>query len=142
MAKKISVIMVLLIMILYSTVISAEGFKHVEIFDPKQDKVVKVVQLNTEIHDLVEGWMKEIDGIHGKIDPFTDDGYVIKIPLDPAVKVQSKWLNASVREVYVIIPQQDTPFFMIIEDKAKLSCFPFNGDIDKLSKVLDFKLKS
>ena len=39
MIKKILVVMFLFIMILHSTVISAEGFKYAEIFDPKQDKL-------------------------------------------------------------------------------------------------------
>ncbi|MGY0372576.1 hypothetical protein [Clostridium sp. JNZ J1-5] len=46
MTKKIPVAIFLFIILLYSTVIYAEGFKYIEIFDPKQDRVVKVVQLN------------------------------------------------------------------------------------------------
>lgn len=131
----------LLIMFLHSTVIYADEFKYVEIFDPKQDKVVKAVQLNKEIHNMVERWIRDIDGIYGKFDPFTDDGYAIRIPLDHDVKVQEEWLNALVNEVYIIIPEHDPPFFVIFENGNKLCCFTFNGDIDALSKVLDFKLK-
>jgi hypothetical protein len=141
-AKKISIVVVLLIILFHSTVVHAEEFKYAEIFDPKQNKVVKVVQLNTEIHDMVARWIKNIEGIYGKNDPISDDGYAIKIPLDPTVKVEGKWLNALVNEVYIIIPENDPPFFMIFEDENKLCCFPFNGNIDTLSKSLDFKLKT
>lgn len=140
MIKKISAVIVLLFIFMHSTFIRADEFKYVQIFDPKQDMVVKVVQLNEEINNMVSRWIREIDGFYGKNDPITDDGYAIRIPIDPAVKVQGEWLNALVNEVYVIIPEHEPTFFMIFEDENKLSCFPFNGDIDILSEVLDFEL--
>lgn len=141
MIKKAPIVIFLFIMTLYSTVIYADKFKYIEIFDPKQDKVIKVVQSNTEINNMVTNSIKNINGIYGKNDPLTDDGYAVKIPLEPAVKVRGKYLNALVNEVYIIIPENDTPFFMIFEDENRLCCFPFTGDIDMLSKSLDFKLR-
>ena len=130
MLKKITIVLLIFIVLITPKVVRADGFKPAEIFDPKQDKVVKVVQLNTEIYNTVWTLIKNIDGIYGKNDPVTEDGYAIKIPLNPAIKVTSKWLNALVSEVYIIIPENNPPFLMIFEDKNKLSCFPFNGDID------------
>lgn len=141
MIKKILSVMFLSILLLNSTVVRAEGLKYVEIFDPKQEKVVKLVQLNPEIHNMVESFIKNVDNIYAKSDPLTDDGYAIRIPIDPAVKVQRKYLNALINEVYIIIPENDTPFFMVYENENKLLCFPFEGDINSLSKVLDFNLK-
>jgi len=141
MLKKILVIIFLFIMIMKSVVISAEGFNFAEIFDPKQDKVVKVVQVNTKIHNMVGSWIKNVDDIYGKNNPLTDDGYAIRIPLYPSIKVSGKWVKTFVHEVYVIIPESEPPFFMIFENENRLLCFPFKGDIDELSKVLDFKLK-
>ena len=143
MIKKIPIVMLLLILIMHSTLINAEVFNHAEIFDPKQNKVVKVIQLNTEIHNIVASYIKDIDGMYGKNNPVTDDGYAIKIPLNPAVRVQGKWLDTLVDEVYIIIPENEPPFLMVFEDKSKnkLSCFPFKGNIDTLSKILDFNLK-
>lgn len=141
MTKKATVIIFLFIMIMHSLVINAGQFSYVEIFDPKQDKVVKVVQVNTEIHKIVAGLIKSVDGIYGKNDPLTDDGYAIKIPLSPAVKVQGEWLNTLVHEVYVIIPEKQPPFFMVFENEDKVMCFSFEGNINELSRVLDFKLK-
>ena len=141
MVKKITVIIFLFIMIMRSVVISAEGFKYAEIFDPKQDKVVKVVQVNTKIHNMVGSWIRNVDNIYGKNNPLTDDGYALRIPLYPAIKVSGKWLNTLVHEAYIIIPRSEPPFFMIFENENKLLCFPFKGDIDELSKILDFKLR-
>jgi len=142
MKKKILVVLFLFIIIWHSAAISAEEYKSVEIFDPKQEKVVKVVELNAKIHNMVSSWIKDVEGIYGKSNPLTNDGYAIRVPLYPAVKVQGKWLNAIVNDVYIIIPEHDAPFYMIFDNDDKLLCFPFNGNINELAKVLNFKLKS
>ena len=98
--------------------------------------------MNTEINNMVANSIKNVDDIYGKNNPLTDDGYAIRIPLSPAVKVQGKGLTSLVQQVYIIIPEKQPPFFMILENEDKAICFPFKGDIDKLSNVLDFQLSS
>lgn len=142
MLKKLLIALVFLHILLFSIYVNAQDFKYVEIFDPKQNKVVKIVQLNEQTQNMVTSWIMNIEGIYGKNDPATDDGYVVKIPLNPAVKVHCKTLNTLVSEVYILIPESDPPFYMIFEDENKLVCYPFNGDIDMLSKNLDFDLKT
>ncbi len=141
MIKKILTTVFLVIILLHLQVIHAEEYKYIEIFDPKQDKVVKTVQINKEINDMVIGWINGIDSVYAKIDPIKNDGYAIRFPLDPAIQVQNKWLNTIVREVYLIIPENDPPFFMVFETEDRLICFPFASQISTLSNVLDFKLK-
>jgi hypothetical protein len=142
MIKKILIALSLIVILLTSIDVKAETFTYVEIFDPKQDKVVKVVQSNPQIQDMVTSWITNIEGIY-KNDPATDDGYVVKIPLDPIVKVNSKALKASVSEVFILIPEKDPPCYLIFEDENKsvLSSFIFNGYIDRLSNILGFELK-
>lgn len=120
--------------------VSAQDFNYVQIFDPKQDKVVKAVQSNPQIQNMIAGWITNIEGLY-KSDPATDDGYVVKIPLNPSVKVNCKSLNALVSEVYILIPEKEPPCYLIFEDEDRLLSLVFNGDLDMLSKVLDFKLK-
>ncbi|MGH4118221.1 hypothetical protein [Clostridium sp.] len=141
MAKKVSLLMLLFIILISSTVIHAKELQYAEIFDPRQNKVVKEVQMNSEIQNIIVCSLKDVNHLYGKINPVTDDGYAIRIPLDPDVKVNGKWLNIEVSEVYIVIPKNDPPFFLIFEDINKLSCFPFSGDIDALSKALNFNLK-
>lgn len=141
MIKKVLTIVVLFIILLHPEVTRAETYEYIEIFDVKQDKVVKTIQTNKEINDMVVGWINTIDGIYAKIDPIKDDVYVIRFPLSPAIQVQNKWLNSIVREVYLIIAENNPPFFVISETKNKLVCFPFTGEIKTLLNVLDFELK-
>lgn len=140
MAKKLLVVILFLAIFLIPVYANAEDFKYIEIFDPKQGEIVKVVQSNSEIQNMIAGWIKNIQGLYGRNDPITDDGYAIKVPLDPAVKVNCKSLKAIVNEVYIIIPETEPPFYMIFQDKNKVFCYPFNGSIDMLSESLDFKL--
>jgi hypothetical protein len=141
MNRKLVVILTFFFIFLKSIPVNAKDFKYIEIFDPKQDKVVKVIQSNPQIQDMITSWITNIEGLY-KNDPVTDDGYAIKISLDPTVNVNSKSLNAIVSEVYIIIPENDPPFYLIFEEENRLLSFPFNGDIDKLSKILDFKLNN
>ncbi len=140
MIKKLIIIVSFLLMFLQSRYALAQDFKYVEIFDPKQDKVVKVVQSTPQIQNMVGKWIQNINDIYGKNDPVTDDGYAIKVPLDPAIKVNSDSLDAAVSEVYIIIPEHEPPFYIIFDNENRLSYYPFNGDINILSKALEFKL--
>lgn len=138
MMKKI--ILVVLVLFFIPSHTFAKEYEYVQIFDPKQDKVVKLVQLTPEIKDLATSYIESIDDIYGKNDPIPSDGYAIKIPVDPAIKAEKKCLNALIKEVYVIIPETEPPFIMVFEDENKLACFPFRGDIKKLSEILNFNL--
>lgn len=84
MIRKLIIVLSLFVIFLHSTSVNAEGFKYIEIFDPKQDKVVKVVQSNPQIQNMITSWITNLEGLY-KNNPATDDGYVVKIPLDPIV---------------------------------------------------------
>lgn len=141
MTRKFIVLLLICVIFPYVLCVDAQN-SYAEIFDPKQNKVVKAVQMNPEIHAMVSGWIANIDGIYSRLNPVTDDGYAVKIPLEPAVDVHSKWISAAVSEVYIIIPEADPPFYLIFDDGKKATCYPFNGDVNMLSKALGFKLSA
>ncbi|WMM24739.1 hypothetical protein RBU61_17715 [Tissierella sp. MB52-C2] len=141
MVKKVLIIMAVFIMLLHPKIISADTSKYIEIFDPKQDKVVKMVETNKEINNMIIDWINKIDKVYAKVDPIKDDEYAIRFPLNSAIQVQNKWLDTTVEEVYLIVPKNDLPFFMIFETENKLVCFPFTGEIKILSNILDFRLR-
>lgn len=81
MAKKLVVVVCFLLIFLYTTHTNAQDFKYVEIFDPKQDAVVKVVQLNPQIQSIIANWVKNIDGIYGKNNPrYAISSYFLLFP--------------------------------------------------------------
>ena len=82
MIKKLLVVLSFFVIFLHSTWVNAKDFKYIEIFDPKQDKVVKVIQSNPQIQDMITSWITNIEGLY-KNDPTTDDGYAIKNSFRP-----------------------------------------------------------
>lgn len=141
MIKRVLSILVLFIILLHPQMHHTEGYQQIEIFDPIQNKVVKVVEWNKDINDMVVSWINGIDGFYSGVDPIKDDGYAIRFPLNPSIQVQNQWLNTTVKEVYLIIPESNQPFFLVFETEDKLVSFPFKDDITELSNVLDFKLR-
>jgi hypothetical protein len=139
MIKKALITLILLMAFLSLTHIAAKGSPCAEIYDPAQKKVIKSVQVDSELYDLAADLVRSIDNFYGRISPAAVEGYKIRVPLDPPVKVNKKSLKASVSEVYIIVPQNKTPFLIIFEDKNKPSYFKFHGNIDSLWKALDFE---
>ncbi|OPJ58177.1 hypothetical protein [Clostridium oryzae] len=141
MIKKLATVVLIFLFLFSNTLdLNAREVRYIEIFDPTQNKVVKVVEPTAEIQNIITGWITHIQGIYGKNDPVTDDGYALRVPLNPSVSVHNKWVNAIINEIYIIIPETEPPFFIIFEAENKLCCYPFNGDIDQLSSMLNFKL--
>ncbi len=132
MINKLAFLLCLMFLFLSPSRLQAKEIKYIEIFDPKADKVVKIVPLNPKIESTVVNWVRNINSICTKLDPTTDDGYALRVPLETTYIIQSKWLNAVIEEVYIIVPEKEPPFFMIFENENKLTAFPFTGDIDKL----------
>ncbi|MGO1469268.1 MAG: hypothetical protein ACTHW2_04525 [Tissierella sp.] len=141
MIKKTLFILGLIVIFLHPQFIQAQEEKKIEIFDPDKEKVVKVVESNEEINSMVKSWINGIDETYKKVNPIKDDGYAIRFPLNPSIEVKNKWLNKSVKEVYLIVPQKDPAFFIIFGQENKPLYFPFDGKISDLSNILDFKLK-
>ena len=64
MFKKAFFVIAFFVIFLHSIALKADTFKYVEIFDPKQDKVVKVVQTNQQIQAMITDWITNIDGLY------------------------------------------------------------------------------
>ncbi len=63
----------------------AEVYQQIEIINPVQEKVVKVVEWNKDINNMVVGWINGIDGSYSVNDPIKDDGYAMKFPINPSI---------------------------------------------------------
>lgn len=140
MIKRLPLLLALF-MIIYPRISHAENQKYIEIFDPKENKVVKKIEATEEINNMLHNWIENIEELHPSVNPIKDDGYAIKFSLNPAIEVKKKWLNATVGEVYLIIPENETAFFVIFDNESSPMFFLFPGDVDELSKVLGFRLK-
>ncbi len=109
----------------------------IEIYDTRLDKVVKSVQAKPEIRNLIIEWINQTDAIYVKANPFPDEGYIVKVPLEPPVAVESEWICGSIGEIYIVLSKQDLPFYVVFDESEHISCYNINGNINILLKMLD-----
>ncbi|MCT8136666.1 hypothetical protein H1D32_02215 [Anaerobacillus sp. CMMVII] len=128
------------ILLLGSTSVSSQSNKAVEIFDVKKAQVIKIVQPNDTIQTEVEKYIKEIDGVYKKFDPLPKDGFMFRIPLEPSIQVENKWMSALIDETIIIIPEGRKPYLLIFNDENNSYFFTFPSEIDTLLQALDFTL--
>lgn len=116
----------------------------IEIFDITKGEVIKKAQSNSIIQNEVEGYLNAITGMYAKVKAFPEKGYIIKIPLDPNVKIENHWLNDyeiyTVNEVFILLPEQGQPYLLVLDKKKRPLFYNFEGSINLLLEELNFKL--
>lgn len=117
----------------------AQTNQQIQIFDIKEDKVIKVVQTNNELHQEAEKFLKGITGVYVKYNPIPTQGYMIRIPLEPTVMVKNKWFNDLVDEVTIIFPSQESPYLLVFDDENRPYFLLFQGNTSNLLRLLNFK---
>jgi hypothetical protein len=142
MIKKAIILLIIILLAPINT--HAEEYRNVEIFNISEGRVVSVVKSNPIIQKEVTEYLLGIVGVYAKSDPIPTKGYAIKIPLDPSIKIENKWLNSVVDEAIIMFPDEDGPehFLMIFENENKLVCFTFKGNTKLLLKDLNFEINS
>jgi hypothetical protein len=131
-----------LIGFLASKDIQIQEDESVEIFDITKGEVIKRVELNSDIQREAEKFLKGITGMYVKVKAFPDKGYIIKIPLKPSVIVKSQWLNDIVEKVFVIFPEKEAPYLLILDENERPLFYNFEGSTDLLLKNLSFQLEN
>jgi len=112
--------------------------RHIEIFDVCKGSVIKRIGLNSEIQGEAEKYLKSITGMYVRVKAIPDNGHIIKIPLEPPVKVQNKWLDEAVDELFVILPEETTPYLLVLDDKGRPLFYTFEGNVNVLLDNLNF----
>jgi hypothetical protein len=120
----------------------ATGNSEIEIFDISKGEVVKRVKLTSEIQSRVEGYVGKITGLYVKVKAFPEKGQIVKVPLEPQIEVQNKWLNSYgvyvLSEVYIIFPEDADPYLLILDPAGRPVFFNFEQKPKlELSELLD-----
>ncbi|ALC90772.1 hypothetical protein AM500_13975 [Bacillus sp. FJAT-18017] len=138
MIKKI-VACLLILGLLTNNFVFAETNAGIEIFDITQEKVIKTAPVTPDIQQEAAMYLKGITGLYPKINPIPKQGFMIRIPLDPKIKVENQWFNNTVDEVIVIFPVNEDPFLLLFDGQNKALFFNFKGDTGQLMNKLNFK---
>lgn len=111
--------------------------KDVEIFDINEGKVIKKIKSNPSIQKEAGNFLKGITGMYAKVKAIPDKGYIARVPLRPPVMIKNQWLNDLVKEVFVIFPENEKPYLLILDDKLRPLFYNFKGNTDEFLKILD-----
>jgi hypothetical protein len=139
----VEVIKKVLVCILVVQLISTNGIaqtnQQIQIFDINKGKVIKVLQMNTDLQQETEKFLEGITGICVKYNPIPNKGFMIRIPLEPTIKVRNQWFNDLVDEVTIIFSGQEKPYLMVFDDENRPYFLTFEGNIGKFLGLLNFK---
>lgn len=109
---------------------------NIEIFDIYQGKVIKSLPAKEEIQKEIRKMLLMVTGLYPELEPIPDKGYMVKVPLEPAMKLKNQWLDDQVTEVIVIFPEYENPHLMAFDSKANTFFFTFKGSVnDFLAKI-------
>jgi hypothetical protein len=128
-----------IITFLTSSDTDSQANKYVEIFDINIGNVVKRVKSNQVIQSKAESYLREITGMYTKVKAIPDNGYIIRIPLKPAVNVKNQWLNSRVEELFVIFTEQVKPYLLVLDDEKRPVFYTFDGSTEDLLRELEYK---
>jgi hypothetical protein len=120
--------------------------KIIEIFDINHGKVIRRVQSTPLVQKEVKGYLNGITGMYIKVKAFPEKGHILKIPMEPAVKVHSKWLKAYginlVDEVFILFPEEGTPYLLVLDEKKRPLFYNFEGETNTMLSALNFELET
>jgi len=122
-----------------SKYIQGQEGRSVEIFDIRKGEVIKKVQSSRAIQKQAESFLEGITGMYVKVKAFPDQGFIVRIPLQPPITVQNQWLSNCVEEVFVLFPEKEKPYLLVLDDKSRPLFYTFEGDTETLLQKLNFK---
>lgn len=117
----------------------AQTNHQIQIIDIKEGKVIKNVQKKPDLQREVEKFLEGITGAYVKLNPYPNNGFVIKIPLEPNVTVKNQWFNDLVDEVMIIFPVQENPYLLVFDNENQPHFFKFQVNTSKFLGLLNFK---
>jgi hypothetical protein len=140
----VEVIKKVLVSILFFQLISTNAIaqtnqnQQIQIFDLNKGKVIKVVPMKTDLQQEAEKFLEGITGVYVKYNPIPKKGYVIRMPLEPTIRVENQWLEDLVDEVSILYSDQEKPYIMVFDEENKTYFFTFEGNTDHLLRLLKF----
>lgn len=124
--------------ILEATTPAQEDINEIQIFDISKGKVVKKLKTSPAFQDQAVQIISSITGLYAKVKPLPEKGYIVRVPVNPALKVQNQYINATIDKIYVIFTENEPPFVLILDRSQKPFVYNFSWNTDELVKLLDF----
>ncbi|WP_078381625.1 hypothetical protein [Sutcliffiella halmapala] len=114
--KKISLLL-LLVCLYFSHSALATPNLQIEVFDVTKSEVVKTIPLDENKRDTAITLVQSVESLYPKLNPTPKNGIMIKVPLDPKVRIDHELLNDPIIEVIFIFPEEERPYMLIFNEK-------------------------
>ncbi|KMJ57987.1 hypothetical protein AB685_14265 [Bacillus sp. LL01] len=109
----------------------------IEVFDVTQSKVIKSIPLEEKNRVEALKLVKSANTLYPKLNPTPKTGFMVKVPFEPAEKVDTNVLKQSVKQVIFIFPEGEKPYLLIFNEKEHPMFYYFSEDfrpfVDMLS---------
>jgi hypothetical protein len=109
------IIVFLITLFLSAQNINAQTCIPIEIYGIHQEMVIKTIESNCKINNIVIDYLNKINNIKCSFNPIPKSGIAVKIPLSAPIKVQNKFFNAIINDVIVMYPENQPPFLMLFD---------------------------
>lgn len=114
--------------------------KNIEVFDITKGAVISREPSTIEMQNEVINYVKSINSLCTKIMPFPEKGYVIRVPIDPPVKVKQKLLNdAGIKMldcVFIILSDKEDPIILVLDKQERPYFYTFDASIQPLMEYV------
>ena len=111
----------------------------VEVFDISQGKVIRELDVTPELRAEALSYIKKISSAYVKVMALPSMGKIVKIPLNPNVRVSSRLLNGVVKNVFILFPEGGQPYLMVLDEKNRPLFYNFEADTKKLTELVGFE---
>ena len=139
MIRKILLASVPILFLFTLSMVSAQSTTNIELLAIEKNEIT-TIPTNSTIQLETEKIIKEIDTVLKKFSPIPDNGYIVKIPLNPSLRLENKWVNAMISEVIIIIQEEEAPYLLIFDNENRPCFFTFKKEINTLLKSLHLPL--
>lgn len=119
---------------------ASEGKRQIEVFDISAGKVTAKYPQSAFPRSEACRYLKGITSVYIHVKAFPERGLIVRIPLDPPVRPDKELLKkaglAEIRELFVLLPEQEDPRLLILDSRERPLFFNFKADMGVLSELL------
>lgn len=134
------IFLLLIAVLIVSTEMTVYADEHAEIFDIKQEQIIKSIEMNLEIKREALKLAGGITGMCMKLRPVPESGYMIGIPIEPSEKLHSTMGSCTVKRLIVLIPEKGDVILGVFDDREKFLFYYIKDNAAGILKKLNFSL--
>ncbi|MUV38296.1 hypothetical protein JNUCC1_02134 [Lentibacillus sp. JNUCC-1] len=137
MQKLIIVTSAALALIFFSQSSTFAETRDIEVFDTVQGKVVFTASPSKQLQQEAGSFLQHLTDVYRDVSPLPNEGYMIRVPLNPPVEVNNQWIHELIDEVVILYSTEDNPYLLVFDQENQARFFTFEGDAASfLSHVL------